>query len=345
MKKIALCGLPNSGKSTFIKLISQSDVLIASYPFSTLKAQEYAVFVFSQELKNLFEITKSKKLIPPHLIFIDVPGLIKGAHKGEGLGNEFLSYLRGSDFILEIIRNFEKEDVPHVEGKVDIIRDVLIIEDEIIYSEKEILERLIKKIEKEKDKGLKEKGKILESVYNQLSPGKRFPEFYDLVKEFNLLIIKKWFLLINGKEVETEKLKNDLMDLCEIELSKNFAFEKIYSLDFLKEIENLKMNFTENNYGFYNFLNSLRKDLGLIQFFTFNKEITQGWFIPEGSSLFEAAKMIHNELALKFKVAECIDLNSFLQIGDWEKAKKMGLIRNEGKDSKVEENKIIYVKI
>ena len=205
MKKIALCGLPNSGKSTFIKLISQSDVLIASYPFSTLKPQEYAVFVFSRELKNLFEITKSKKLIPPNLIFIDVPGLIKGAHKGEGLGNEFLSYLRGSDFILEIIRNFEKEDVFHVEGKVDIIRDVLIIEDEIIYSEKEILERLIKKIEKEKDKGLKEKGKILESVYNQLSPGKRFPEFYDLVKEFNLLIIKKWFLLINGKEVETEK--------------------------------------------------------------------------------------------------------------------------------------------
>jgi len=345
MKKIGLCGLPNSGKSTFIKLISKADILIAPYPFSTLKAKEYAVPVISLELKKLFETTKSSKLIPPYLFFVDVPGLIKGAYKGEGLGNEFLSYLRGSDFILEIVRNFEKEDVPHFEGKIDIIRDILIIEDEIIFSEKEIIERALKKMEKERDKNLIEKTKVLKEIYNKLSPGKRFFEFYDLLKEFNLLVTKNWFLMINGKEINTENLKQDLMEICQIKEEESFAFSNIYVLDFLKEMENLELNFDSHQQTFYNFLNSLRKDLGLIQFFTFNKEIAQGWFISRGSNLFEAAGMIHNELALKFKVAESLDLDSFLKIGDWEKAKKMGIVKNEGKDSLVEENEIIYVKI
>ena len=139
--KIGLCGLPNSGKSTFIKLVSQVEVLIAPYPFTTLKAQEYAVPIISQELKTLYSITQTLQLIPPYLIFVDVPGLIRGAHKGEGLGNEFLSYLRGSDVILEIVRNFKREDVPHPEGSIDPLRDIKIIEEEVRLSDEEILKR------------------------------------------------------------------------------------------------------------------------------------------------------------------------------------------------------------
>jgi ribosome-binding ATPase YchF (GTP1/OBG family) len=302
--KIGLCGLPNSGKSTFIKLVSQVEVLIAPYPFTTLKAQEYAVPIISQELKTLHSITQTPQLIPPYLIFVDVPGLIRGAHKGEGLGNEFLSYLRGCDVILEIVRNFKREDVPHPEGSIDPLRDIKIIEEEVRLADEEILKRAKK--------------------------GRAQPEA--------LLLNKDWFLLMNGE--------NTNMTQIEKELDTN-RFKNIYTLDLLWELEILENKEIQNEFQpkVFEFLNQFRKDLGLIQFFTFTKEITQGWFIKKDSSIIEAAGMIHSDFALKFKVAETISLENFVKIKDWEKAKKLGLIQNKGREAKIEENEIILVKI
>jgi hypothetical protein len=302
--KIGLCGLPNSGKSTFIKLVSQVEVLIAPYPFTTLKAQEYAVPIISQELKTLHLITQTPQLIPPYLIFVDVPGLIRGAHKGEGLGNEFLSYLRGCDVILEIVRNFKREDVPHPEGSIDPLRDIKIIEGEVRLADEEILKRA-------------KKGRVQ-------------PEA--------LLLNKDWFLLMNGE--------NTNMTQIEKELDIN-RFKNIYTLDLLWELEILENKEIQNEFQpkVFEFLNQFRKDLDLIQFFTFTKEITQGWFIKKDSSIIEAAGMIHSDFALKFKVAETISLENFVKIKDWEKAKKLGLIQNKGREAKIEENEIIFVKI
>jgi ribosome-binding ATPase YchF (GTP1/OBG family) len=293
--KIGLCGLPNSGKSTFIKLVSQVEVLIAPYPFTTLKAQEYAVPIISQELKTLYSITQTPQpasrqggLIPPYLIFVDVPGLIRGAHKGEGLGNEFLSYLRGCDVILEIVRNFKREDVPHPEGSIDPLRDIKIIEEEVRLSDEEILQRA-------------KKGRVP-------------PEA--------LLLNKDWFLLMNGE--------NTNMTQIEKELDIN-RFKNIYTLDLLWELEILENKEIQNEFQpkVFEFLNQFRKDLGLIQ----------------DSSIIEAAEMIHSDFALKFKVAETISLENFVKIKDWEKAKKLGLIQNKGREAKIEENEIIFVKI
>jgi ribosome-binding ATPase YchF (GTP1/OBG family) len=302
--KIGLCGLPNSGKSTFIKLVSQVEVLIAPYPFTTLKAQEYGVPIISQELKTLHSITQTPQLIPPYLIFVDVPGLIRGAHKGEGLGNEFLSYLRGCDVILEIVRNFKREDVPHPEGSIDPLRDIKIIEEEVRLADEEILKRA-------------KKGRVQ-------------PEA--------LLLNKDWFLLMNGE--------NTNMTQIEKELDIN-RFKNIYTLDLLWELEILENKELQNEFQpkVFEFLNQFRKDLGLIQFFTFTKEITQGWFIKKDSSIIDAAGMIHSDFALKFKVAEIISLENFVKIKDWEKAKKLGLIKNKGREAKIEENEIIFVKI
>jgi ribosome-binding ATPase YchF (GTP1/OBG family) len=335
--KIGLCGLPNSGKSTFIKLVSQVEVLIASYPFTTLKAQEYAAPIISQELKTLHSITQTPQIISPYLIFVDVPGLIRGAHKGEGLGNEFLSYLRGCDVILEIVRNFKREDVPHPEGSIDPLRDIKIIEEEIRLADEEILKRA-------------KKGKIQ-------------PE--------TLLLNKDWFLLVNGTTTDlhgsnTDKTDNIYPYKSVSDQYKSVKFKNIYTLDLLWELEileyadqlglvtdqhgldsdNISVNPRDNpRSSVVEFLDQFRKDLGLIQFFTFTKEITQGWFIKKDSPIIEAAGMIHSDFALKFKVAETISLENFVKIKDWEKAKKLGLIKNKGREAKIEENEILFVKI
>jgi ribosome-binding ATPase YchF (GTP1/OBG family) len=302
--KIGLCGLPNSGKSTFIKLVSQVEVLIAPYPFTTLKAQEYAVPIISQELKALHSITQTPQIVPPYLIFVDVPGLIRGAHKGEGLGNEFLSYLRGCDIILEIVRNFKREDVPHPEGSIDPLRDIKIIKEEVRLADEEILKRAKK-----------------EKVHREA-----------------LLLNKDWFLLVNGEDTNITRIEN--------ELDTN-RFKNFYTLDLLWELEILENKELQSEFQpmVFEFLNQFRKDLGLIQFFTFTKEITQGWFIKKDSSIIDAAGMIHSDFALKFKVAETISLENFVKIKDWEKAKKLGLIQNKGREAKIEENEIIFVKI
>jgi ribosome-binding ATPase YchF (GTP1/OBG family) len=302
--KIGLCGLPNSGKSTFIKLVSQVEVLIASYPFTTLKAQEYAAPIISQELKTLHSITQTPQIISPYLIFVDVPGLIRGAHKGEGLGNEFLSYLRGCDVILEIVRNFKREDIPHPEGSIDPLRDIKIIEEEVRLADEEILQRARK--------------------------GRVQPEA--------LLLNKDWFLLVNGENTDITQIKKEL------DINR---FKNIYTLDLLWELEILESKELQNEFQpkVFEFLNQFRKDLGLIQFFTFTKEITQGWFIKKDSSIIDAAGMIHSDFALKFKGAETISLENFVKIKDWEKAKKLGLIKNKGREAKIEENEIIFVKI
>ena len=325
--KIGICGLPNAGKSSFIKLASSAEVLIGEYPFTTLKSSEYSFFIFSPELKTLHEITKTKDVIPDYLILVDVPGLIKGAHKGEGLGNEFLSYLRSTDVILEIVRNFKNQNVPHPEGNIDPLRDILIIEEEIIEAEKEILERNLKIIKK---RGEKEKELAIESILKNLKPFKRFPEFSEVLKEYNLLLTKDWYLLINGEEISIDD---------EIKT----AFKNIYFLDVKWEIE--AKEFEDLPKSFYNFSYKFRKDLNIIQFFTFTQEITQEWFIKNGATYLEAAYLIHSDFGEKFKEAQVINLEEFLIFKDWELAKKSGKIKIKGKEDKVEENDIILIKI
>jgi len=333
MYKIGTCGLPNAGKSTFLKAVSKTDLEIGNYPFTTKKPKIVTALVISENLLNLYNITNTKELIPAYLEFSDIPGLIKGSHRGLGLGNEFLSYLRACSVILEIVRNFERIDVPHIEGNVDPERDILIIEEEIIQADKKIIEENIKKLEKSKKE--KEKLEILKFIYKNLEPFKRFEEYENQLKEFNLLITKKWFLLINGnKKIDLEKFKN----LC---------FHNIYQLDclFELEIEEDEEIRKEISSSIQNFLNEFRKDVGLIEFFTFTKEITQSWFIEKNSSILDCARKIHTDFYNKFKSAEIINIDDFLKYKDWEEAKNKGAIKQVGKDYIVQEGDIIKILI
>lgn len=327
MKLIGFCGLPNSGKSTFFRLLSKLEVEIAKYPFTTKKPKEAKVPIFTEELLKLHSVTKTKEIIPPYLNFLDVPGLIRGSHKGLGLGNEFLSYLRGCDIILEIVRNFEKEDVPHPEGNVDPERDILIIEEEIIKADEKIINENLKKLKKANIE--KEKINALEEILQNLKPFSRFQKFNDILKEYNLLVIKDWYIILNGeREFNIERLKN----LC---------FKNIYKFDFEFELELENEEELKSEYGskLEEFLKKFRKDIGLIQFFTFTKDITQGWFIEDGSSILKCANMIHSDFEKKFKYAEVIELKNFLESRGFDKKD----IKTVGKDYIVKDCEIIKI--
>lgn len=341
MKLVGFCGLPNSGKSTFFKLLSKIETEIANYPFTTIKPKEAVVPIISKDLEDLHKITKTKQLVPGFIKFLDVPGLIKGAHKGEGLGNEFLSYLRQCDAILEIVRTFKNDDVPHPENTIEPERDILIIEEEIIESEKNIIKNNLSKLNRATTKEEKQSKEILEEILSKLEPLtptsknlmwglKRFPEFKENLKEYNLLLTKDWYLAFNGPETQT------YTDEC---------FKKNYSLDFKWELEleenpELQIEF---NAQAHKFLKEFRKDLGLIEFFTFTNDITQSWFTEKGSNIFDCAGLIHSDFQQKFIKAEIINLTDFKNIGDFKTAKEKGLVKTAGKEYAVQEGDIIKV--
>jgi len=324
--KIGICGLPNSGKSSFVKLVSQAEVEIGIYPFTTLKASEYAFIIFSPELKELHQLTKTPEVIPDYLIVVDVPGLIRGAHKGEGLGNEFLSYLRKGDVVLEIVRNFFNPEVSHPEGSIDPWRDLLIIEEEIILSEKEILVRNLKTVKKTGDH---KKMMAMEKILDEAEPFKRFLDLKDILKEYNLLLTKPWYLLVNGEEIP---MRDELK-----------VFERVYFLDIWWELESRQDKSLQTK--FESFANEFRKDLHLLEFFTFNERITQSWFIQKGSTYEEAGGLIHSDFKEKIKGVETISLEEFKTIGNWEEAKKLGKIKTKSKNDLVQEHEIILIKI
>jgi hypothetical protein len=331
MKTIGFCGLPNSGKSTFLKLITQTETLIANYPFTTISPKLAKGYFKSDNLLKLHSLTKTPQLIPAHLNFLDVPGLIRGSHKGLGLGNEFLSYLRQADVVLEIVRNFKREDVIHSEGKIDPERDILLIEEEIIEAEKKIIEENFNKIKKQKEK--KDKAEKLSYLLNNLSPFKRFPEFKEDLKEYNLLLTKDWFLIING---------NLPLNLSQF---KNLCFKKVYQLDFQFELElqeepELQKEIPPN---INDFLNNFRIDLDLIEFFTFTDEITQSWLIGKNTTIIEAARIIHSDFTERFKIAEVVELATFLTQPNWYILKSNGLVKQVGKDYYISEADIIKI--
>ncbi|MEK7674178.1 MAG: DUF933 domain-containing protein [Patescibacteria group bacterium] len=342
---IGLCGLPNSGKSTFFKLLSRIETEIANYPFTTLKPKEAVVPILSKELEYLHNITQTKEIVPGFLKFLDVPGLIRGAHKGEGLGNEFLSYLRQCDVILEVVRTFKNENVPHPENTINPERDILIIEEEIIESEKNIIKHNLIKLNRATTKEEKIKKESLENILNKIESlncaeksghsffdtRNNFENFSEYLKEYNLLLTKNWFLIFNGESPDIKLLNN--------------IFKNIYSLDFKWELDLEETIELQNDFVIeaHNFLEQFRKDLNLIQFFTFTQDITQSWFIQKGSNVFDCAGLIHTDFQKKFRSAEIINLTDLINVGDFKKAKEHGLVKTGGKDTIIKENNIIKI--
>lgn len=319
---IGIVGLPNVGKSTLFKILTKQEINIANYPFTTIEPNVGIVPVPDKRLQKLSEITGIQKTVPAIVEFYDIAGLVKGANKGEGLGNQFLAHIRETDVLVIVLRAFENSEVSHVESEINPLHDLEIINAELVMKDLETIEKTLEKLEHDVRGGDKKAAKhteILEAISEKLNQDKNILEHAheEIVKQTNLLTAKKQIYLFNGENVDIPpELATDSI---------------VINLAEAKELPEL--------------IQKAYKTLGLISFFTTTgeKEV-HAWTIKEGMKLPQAAGTIHTDFEKKFIRAEIIAFQKLEETGDWNTAKQKGLIRTEGKEYVVQDGDVVVVR-
>jgi hypothetical protein len=348
---VGIVGLPNVGKSTLFKALTRQRVDIAPYPFTTINPNIGKVFVPDERLEKIAQIIKPEKITPTTIEFIDIAGLVKGAHKGEGLGNQFLAQIRNCDAIVEVVRSFKDENVQHVEKEVNPERDLEIVEIELLMKDLETIDKILAKLEKEAKTGDKEKIKkfdLLKKIKENLVKGKKVSDISfseeenSLIKEFQFLTKKPIIYLFNTDQSNEFKIDEKLKSKVDSQyLISNLKFEEEVSELSEREIEELKIK---------PFLDQLilkcYNTLSLITFFTIagGKE-TRAWTIKKGVLAPEAGGKVHSDFEKKFIRAEVIPWQKLIELGSWKKARELGQIKTVGRDYLVQDGDIIEFKI
>ncbi|NCN99848.1 redox-regulated ATPase YchF [Candidatus Falkowbacteria bacterium] len=335
---IAIVGLPNVGKSTLFNILTKKSVEAANYPFCTIDPNIGIVKVPDFRLDRLAAVSKPAKIINTTIEFVDIAGLVAGAHKGEGLGNKFLSHIRECDAICEVVRDFKDENVIHVQGRVDPSGDKETINLELIFADLATVEKSLEKNKRDAKSGDKEiihNTQILEKIYEALAAGKAVRELsfseddQIFVKTLNLLSIKPIIYLLNIDENHSDDVlsgTNDLVIKVNVQLEQEIA-----SLPEEEQAEYIKELGLEQS-GLDKLIQSAYKILGLETFFTTGADETRAWTIKKGAKAPQAAGEIHTDFIKGFIRAEVINWEKFVECGSETKAKELGLIRTEGKE-------------
>lgn len=341
---VGIIGLPNVGKSTLFKALTKKKVDIAAYPFTTISPNVGVVTVPDERLEKVAEVIKPEKITPTIIEFVDIAGLVKGAHKGEGLGNQFLAQIRNCAAILEIVRAFEDPKVEHVAGEINPQKDMEIVKVELLMKDLEILEGLLSKIEKDlktKDKKDLKKSEFLKKIKEAVSQGKLISEINltdeekKEIKEYQFLTAKPVLYILNTNKnhtPSTPEIKHLAMNLKDEEGISELSKSEVKELDLKSQIDQL--------------ITSCYTILDLITFFTVagGKE-TRAWTIPRDSKCPAAGGKVHSDFEEKFIRAEVIDWKSLVEAGSWAKAKEKGLVRTVGRDYIVQDGGVIEFKI
>ena len=346
MLKIGIVGLPNAGKSTlFNALVTKPKAGVAAHPFTTIDKNIGVVEVPDETLFQLAKIENIGKVTPATITFVDIAGLIKGAHKGEGLGNQFLHHIREVDLILHVVRFFKNESIPHVHSKIDPEEDVAIVNEELLLADLQTIERRL-----EKEKVMPEERAILKIVIDKLNQGVPASEIkledkdIIFVKSLSLLTLKKQLLLANIDEDEI------------MQPAKKIAGSEVLSIAAKFEADLNEYKWVEQQ--------KILKDLGLkktakeqmikaayqalddITFYTIAKrKEARAWLLTRNSIAIQAAGRIHTDFAKHFVKVEAINAEELIKIGSWHKAHEAGRILAHGRDYIVKDKDVLEFKV
>ncbi len=361
---IGIVGLPNVGKSTLFNALTKKSVLVANYPFATIDPSVGVVAVPDERLWKLSEFSKSKKTVPAAVEFVDIAGLVKGASVGEGLGNKFLSNIRETDAIAEVVRIFDDESIIHVDNKINPVKDIEVINLELGLADLETVTKRAHNILKEVKAGKKEavaESALLEKVKKTLEEGKLVSalslheEEKLILKSLHLITAKKILYVLNKKAggKNLDEMKDERWtSLMKFFKDGNFSYV-IVDAGFEQDLKDMadteKKEMREGlgvkDDGVNALIRASYDMLGLITYFTTGEDETRGWTIERGWTAPMAGTAIHGDFKEKFVKAEVIEWDKLLSAGSYAAAREKGLVRIEGKEYIVKDGDVIEFKI
>lgn len=358
--KLGIVGLPNVGKSTLFNSLTKAGAESANYPFCTIDPNVGIVAVPDERLNVLGKMYDSAKITPATIEFVDIAGLVKGASKGEGLGNQFLSHIRETDAIVHVVRCFEDSNIIHVDGSVDPVRDMETINLELIFSDLEMIERRIARVAKgaRNDKAQAKELAMLESLKALLEDGKKASAFttededeQGWLRGYGLLTQKP---VIYAANVEEDSLADDgasnafvqqVREAAAAEGSEVFVVCAQIEQEMAELSEEEKQEFLEElgvkESGLEKLISASYHLLGLISYLTAGPTESRAWTIARGTKAPQAAGKIHSDFERGFIRAEVVSYDALVSNGSYNAAKEKGLVRSEGKEYVVQDGDVV----